>query len=170
MTEAMMIWLAILIVTIIIEVLTLGLTTIWFSGGALVAVIAAALGAPVFVQIILFLVVSLILLIFTRPIAVKYFNKQRVKTNVESLIGRRAVVISEINNLQGIGQVSVGGQEWGARSSEERKLIAAGTIVNIIAVSGVKLIVEVDPKMAETAPMPIGDIAEALLDPNNENF
>ena len=92
-------------------------------------------------QIVLFLVVSALLLFFTRPVAVKYFNKDRVRTNVESLIGQQAIVISEINNLQGIGQVTVNGQEWSARSTDEEAAIPVGCVVIIERVSGVKLIV-----------------------------
>ena len=104
-----MFWLVVLVVLVVIELLTMGLTTIWFAGGALIATVAAVLGAPMVVQIILFLVVSGVLIIFTRPLAVKYFNKDRVRTNAESLVGRQAIVISEIDNLQGIGQVNVAG-------------------------------------------------------------
>lgn len=136
-----MIWLIILIICIVVEAATMGLTMVWFAGGSLVAAIAAALKAPVVVQIILFLVVSFLMVFFTRPIAVKYFNKKRVKTNVESMIGRQAIVISEIDNLQGIGQVTVGGQEWSARSEDDDVKIKVGAVVDIMAVSGVKLIV-----------------------------
>ena len=111
-----MFWLIVLVVLVVIELLTMGLTTIWFAGGALVATIAAVFNTPFFVQVILFLVVSVVLLFFTRPLAVKYFNKDRVRTNAESLVGRQAIVISEIDNLQGIGQVNVGGMEWSART------------------------------------------------------
>lgn len=135
-------WLVALVLFILIEIATMGLTTIWFAGGALVAVIASALGLPLVVQIVLFFAVSLILLYFTRPVAVKYFNKDRVKTNAESLVGRQAIVISEIDNLQGIGQVTVGGMEWSARTAEAGISLAVGSVVNIIAINGVKLIVE----------------------------
>ncbi len=74
--------------------------------------------------------------------AVKYFNKDRVKTNAESLVGRQAIVISEIDNLQGIGQVTVGGMEWSARTAEAGVRLDVGSVVNIIAINGVKLIVE----------------------------
>ncbi len=134
-------WLVLLIICIGIEAATMGLTTIWFAGGALTAIFAAVVGAPIWLQAIIFIVVSLVLLFFTRPIAVKYFNKDRVKTNVESMVGRQAIVISEIDNLQGIGQVTVGGQEWSARSAEEHKKIAVGAVVIIVAINGVKLIV-----------------------------
>lgn len=136
------IWLAVLVVCVGIEIATMGLTTIWFAGGALVSAILAALNAPLWLQIVAFFVVSLILLYLTRPVAVKYFNKDRVKTNVESLIGRQATVISEIDNLQGIGQVTVGGQEWSARSVKDDVQLPVGSVVVVRSVSGVKLIVE----------------------------
>ena len=135
------IWLIIFVACIVVEIITMGLTTIWFAGGSLVASVAAAIGAPLWLQIVLFVAVSLLLLYFTRPIAVKYFNRDRVKTNAESLVGKQAIVISEIDNLQGIGQVTVGGQEWSARSMDDSR-IAGGTVVQIMAISGVKLVVK----------------------------
>lgn len=143
------IWLAVLVVCVGIEIATMGLTTIWFAGGALVSAILAALNAPFWLQIVAFFVVSLILLYLTRPVAVKYFNKDRVKTNVESLIGRQAIVISEIDNLQGIGQVTVGGQEWSARSVKDDVQLPVGSVVVVRSVSGVKLIVEEKDLSAE---------------------
>lgn len=135
-------WLVLLVVFIVIEIATMGLTTIWFAAGSIPAVIAAALQAPLIVQILLFATVSLLLLFFTRPIAVKYFNKDRVKTNAESIVGRTAIVISEIDNLEGIGQVTVSGQEWTARSRDDRITIPVGSVVTVLAINGVKLIVE----------------------------
>ena len=143
------IWLAVLVVCVGIEIATMGLTTIWFAGGALVSAILAALNAPLWLQIVALFVVSLILLYLTRPVAVKYFNKDRVKTNVESLIGRQAIVISEIDNLQGIGQVTVGGQEWSARSVKDDVQLPVGSVVVVRSVSGVKLIVEEKDLSAE---------------------
>ena len=95
-TNPVIVWLAILIILVVIEIFTLGLTTIWFAGGALVAILVAALGGPVWLQIIIAAVVSAVLLFFTRPIAMKYFNRDRERTNAESLVGRQAIVISEI--------------------------------------------------------------------------
>ena len=137
------IWLIIFVACIVIEIVTLGLTTIWFAGGALIAAVSAALGAPLWLQAVLFGAVSLALLYFTRPIAVKYFNKDRVKTNAESLVGKQAVVISEIDNLQGVGQVTVNGQEWSARSADDKVRIPTGSVVTVAAISGVKLIVRI---------------------------
>ena len=139
--KEVIIWLVLLILFIGIEATTLGLTSIWFAGGALVAMIVAALHGPVWLQIIVFLLVALVLLFFTRPVAVKYFNKERVKTNVESIVGKQAVVTGDINNLLGTGTVTVSGQEWTARSCEDGITIPKDTIVVVEAVNGVKLMV-----------------------------
>ena len=135
-------WLGILVILVVIELLTMGLTTIWFAGGALVAALISIPGTPLIVQILFFLIVSILLLYFTRPIAVKYFNRDRTRTNVESLIGRQAIVISEINNVEGIGQVNTGGMEWSARSSYHNIVIPVGAVVTVLGIDGVKLIVE----------------------------
>ena len=137
-----MFWLIVLVILVVIELLTMGLTTIWFAGGALIATIAAVFHTPFFVQVILFLVVSVVLLFSTRPLAVKYFNKDRVRTNAESLVGRQAIVISEIDNLQGVGQVKVRGREWSARTRIDGGRLPVGTVTTILGINGVKLIVE----------------------------
>ena len=142
MNEMVIFWLVVVILSIAVEAITLGLTSIWFAGGALVALTAAALRLPIALQVVLFFVVSAVLLYFTRPIAVKYFNKDRIKTNAESLVGRQAIVISEIDNLQGTGQVNVGGMEWSARTKEDGVKIPVGTVTTVLAINGVKLVVE----------------------------
>lgn len=135
-------WLAVLVILVVIELFTMGLTTIWFAGGALAAALVSLPGLPVSLQIFVFLAVSAVLLYFTRPIAVKYFNRDRIRTNIESMIGRQAIVISEINNLEGVGQVNTGGMEWSARSSYNNVVLPVGAVVTILGVDGVKLIVE----------------------------
>ena len=135
------VWLIILVVLILIEFATLGLTTVWFAGGALIAAIIAAFNGPLWLQIVAFIVVSLLLLIYTRPIAMKYFNVKRTKTNSESLIGKQAIVTEKIDNLQGTGTVTVSGQEWTARS-QDRSDIEEGAVVQILEIQGVKLIVK----------------------------
>ena len=140
------IWIIALVLFVIIEMGTAALTTIWFAGGALVALILSALKMPVLIQVIAFLIVSLILVFVTRPLAEKYVNKRAVKTNAESLIGKEAVVSEAINNLQQTGQVLVGGQEWTARTEENSEVIGAGTVVVIKRIEGVKLIVETAPE------------------------
>ena len=134
-------WLILLILFILIEIATLGLTTIWFAGGALVAFIAALLGFDLLVEIILFFVISIILLVFTRPVAVRYFNTKRVATNTESLIGTRAKVIESIDNMNNVGTVLINGLEWTARSTGS-KVIPKDAIVKIVEITGVKVIVE----------------------------
>ena len=141
MEHMQLIWLGIFIVLIIVEICTLGLTTIWFAGGALLAFFAAMIGFSWPVQIVLFLVVSLVLLIFTRPVALKYFNAKRAKTNSDSFIGKTGVVKQTINNDLGEGQVMFNGIEWTARSFNDKK-IAEGKTVVVTAIDGVKLIVK----------------------------
>ncbi|MBE5852530.1 MAG: NfeD family protein [Lachnospiraceae bacterium] len=135
-------WLAVLVILVIVELATMGLTTIWFAGGALVATIIAALNGPVWLQFICFVVVSLVLLVLTRPIAMRYFNQSREKTNTDSLIGKQAIVTLDINNLLGTGQVMLNGMEWSARSTKEDVKIEAGAVVIVKGISGVKVLVE----------------------------
>lgn len=144
MVEVVIIWTVLLVVLVAIEVATMGLTTIWFAAGALAATIAAACNAPLFIQIALFLIVSVLMLVFTRPVAVKYFNKDRVRTNVESLVGQKGIVTGEINNLKGCGQVTLNGMEWTARSVLQGCVIPEGSVVVVKEIHGVKLIVELE--------------------------
>ncbi|MBS7302815.1 MAG: NfeD family protein [Lachnospiraceae bacterium] len=137
-----LVWVILLVLFVVIEVLTMGLTTIWFAGGALVAAITAALRLPAYIQIATFIVVSFVLIIFTRPIAVRYFNKDRVKTNAESIVGKKAIVTGAIDNIKASGQVTVAGMEWSARSISDDITIEEGKVVTVVAISGVKLIVE----------------------------
>ncbi|MDR0220377.1 MAG: NfeD family protein [Lachnospiraceae bacterium] len=136
-------WLILFVLFVLVELATLGLSTIWFAGGALVAtLVAVVLPGMIWLQVLLFLAVSILLLYFTRPVAVKYFNKDRVKTNIESYIGREVIVVSEIDNLQGIGQVTLGGQEWTARTVSDDDVMEVGAVGVVKAVDGVKLIIE----------------------------
>lgn len=137
-------WLILFIVLLVIEIITLGLTTIWFAGGALIAFGLSLMSVSPVLQWAVFCGVSLILLFCTRPWAVRYFNNQKKeKTNVDSLIGRTAVVTSEICNLEGKGEVFVNGLTWTARSEEDTLVIKEDTHVTVVAVQGVKLIVNV---------------------------
>lgn len=134
-------WLAALVIFLVIEIATMGLTTIWFAGGSLAAVIVAVVGGPLWLQITLFLVISALLLFFTRPVAVKFFNRERIKTNVDSWIGKQAIVQEQINNLKGTGRVTLDGNEWSARAEQEDQIFEPSEIVIVKAVKGVKLIV-----------------------------
>ena len=137
-----LIWLGILAALLFIEAITAGLTTIWFAGGALIAAIASYAGANLTIQILLFLCVSVVLLIFTRPLAVRYMNRGVERTNVNRLIGEKAVVIQKISNLDQTGQVKVGDVEWMARTESDEMKIPEKAVVVIKEVQGVKLIVE----------------------------
>lgn len=135
-------WLILFIVLLVIEAITLGLTTIWFAGGAIVCFVLALLNVNPTLQWFIFCGVSLVLLFVTRPVALTYLEGNKVKTNVDSLLGRMAVVTKTVDNLKGEGEVEVNGLTWTARSSEDGTVISEGSRVLIREVQGVKLIVE----------------------------
>lgn len=137
-------WLGLIVVLIVIEAATVSLTTIWLAGGALIAFIFALFGLPLWTQIAAFLAVSIILLVFTRPIAVKYFKSKIQKTNTDALIGTTGLVIMDISEYKA-GQVKVRGQIWTA-VSESGDSIQADTEVIIVAIEGVKLVVKASVK------------------------
>ena len=138
----LIIWIVVAVVMAIIEALTLGLITIWFAGGARVAAVVAGFGAPIFVQVILFAVISLGLLFFTRPLLSKSFNKSRTLTNSEGIVGKHAYVTEDIDNVKATGKIKVDGMEWSARTVSDGIHIATGTLVEIKSIEGVKTIVE----------------------------
>ena len=135
------IWLLIVAVMLVIEIFTMGLTTIWFSLGAVVAAIAASCSAPLWLQIVLFSVVSVAVMLLVRPFALKFMNKNRAKTNIDELIGQQAVVIEEIDNIKGTGKVRYRGVEWMARSTEG-EVVGMEEVVLIQEIAGVKLMVK----------------------------
>lgn len=137
-----LLWLGILAVLLIIEAATVGLVTVWFAGGALAAAIASGAGAGAVTQWLLFLAVSLVLLFFTRSLAVRYMKRGIPRTNVNSLIGKKAVVIQKIDNLSQTGQVRINDIEWMARTESDEETIPEESVVEIEAVRGVKLIVK----------------------------
>lgn len=137
------IWLVVLAILLVIEFLTLGLTTVWFAGGALVAFLVSLVGGPLWLQLLLFIAVSVVLLLFTRPLAMKYLNKDVQKTNVDSIPGQKGIVTATIDNLKAEGQVTIQGMEWTARA-KNGNTIEKGKVVRVTAVEGVKLIVEED--------------------------
>ncbi len=134
------IWLGIMILFLVIEAFTVGLTTIWFAAGALVAMIACALGLGSLGQFILFFVVSLMLLFFTRPLAIKYMNPRRVRTNYEDAVDKTVKVIERVDNINGTGTAVLNGQEWTARMQQDDIILEKGELAKVAAVEGVKLI------------------------------
>lgn len=133
-------WLVLLILFLVAEGATAAVTTIWFAVGALVAMITALLGAQVWLQVIVFVVVSVGCLLALRPLLKKYITPKKVRTNVDAVIGSQGVVLEKIDNMAGTGRVKLGGMEWSARA-ENNKCIEAGTVVLVDRIEGVKVFV-----------------------------
>ena len=136
-----MIWLFLVVVLLIIELVTVGLTTIWFAAGSASAFLLSLAGLGIGWQIGVFLVVSIVLFVFTRPWAMKYVNKKSEKTNYEGVIGRTVKVTQEINNTEQTGKAVYDGQVWTARSADDNTVIEAGQLARVVRIEGVKLIV-----------------------------
>ena len=154
-------WLIAIALLLLIEFATSTLTTIWFAGGALIALLCAVVGGPVWLQVTLFLAGSAILLLLTRPIAVKILHKGTVATNADILIGQEAVVTQKIDNLHSTGAVKINGQEWTARSVVQEHVIDVDEIVMVRAIEGVKLIVG---KRIDSAKAPEDEAAGKQID------
>lgn len=140
MKEDVILWLAATVILFIAEAVTVNLVTVWFAVGALVALIAAVAGAQMWLQIVLFVAVTIITLIFTRPLAKKYFNGKHEATNADMVIGKIAVVTESIDNIAAKGAVSCMGKVWSARGEGDEP-ISEGEKVTVKAIQGVKLIV-----------------------------
>ena len=134
------VWLAVFVVCIGLEAASMALTSIWFAGGALSACVLSIAGVNLYIQMAVFVVVSFLLLYSTRPLALRYINQKTVRTNVDALVGKKARVTAEIDNDEARGTAMVSGQEWTARSADGRT-IAAGTLVTVAEIRGVKAIV-----------------------------
>ncbi len=136
-----LVWMGLLLVFGVGEAITVGLTSIWFAAGSLVALIAALLGGNMWLQITLFFVVSALSIAAFRPIAQKYVNGKVEPTNADRIIGREVLVTERISNLQAEGAVSISGMTWSARSADEKD-IPKGTLVRVLRIEGVKVYVE----------------------------
>lgn len=134
-------WIIVAVVCGIVEAVSLGITSIWFVIGAIVALVLASFEVPFIVQIVVFLVVSIVLLIYTRPIATKYLKLGKEKTNVDAIAGQKGIVVEKIDNVLGKGQVKIGGQIWSAKS-EDGEDILRDTEVMVLDVRGVRVVVK----------------------------
>lgn len=141
MNPAAWLWLALLGIFTVIEAATVSLVSIWFIGGAAVAFVMALFNLPLWSQCLAFAVVSAALLLCLRPFIKKHVDANKISTNVDALIGSRAIVTEAIDNLRAEGAIRVGGSEWTARSTDDSP-IAAETVVIIRKVEGVKAFVE----------------------------
>jgi len=139
-TNMMLFWIIIAVIFAVIEGIVSGLLTIWFTIGGVAALIAAAAGAPISVQVVVFFIVSIVLLIFTRPILVKRLRVGREKNYIQKLEGMPGLVVEAIQPFKS-GQVKVGGIVWTAVGESDEFAAPAGEKVEIVRVEGVKLIV-----------------------------
>lgn len=134
------IWLVVIILTSAVELMTSQLVSVWFAAGGLGALIACGLNAPVSIQFLVFIVITVLMLAFTRPVATRALAVKKTSTNADRYIGKIAVVTAAIDNVVGTGQVNVLGSIWTARSADG-SAIPAGSRVLVEAIDGVKLIV-----------------------------
>ena len=139
MMEAI-IWLVLMVICLVVEALTVSMVTLWFAAGAVVALLLSLLHLQVWVQVVVFFVVSIVLLACMRPMFHRHVAPKLTPTNVDAIVGTRAVVTAEIDNVCAAGQVKLGGMDWSARSTTG-EIIPAGTQVRVERVEGVKLFV-----------------------------
>lgn len=135
-------WLILFVILVILEMCTLQLVALWFAGGSLVGMLVLLLGGSTELQLITFLIVSFVLLILVKPVADTKFRSHLTKTNVESLVGKKAKVTKQITGSESSGAATVNGLEWTAIASDSESVYEEGTYVTIKEISGVKLIVE----------------------------
>jgi len=134
------IWLILLVVLVTGEAITVGLTFIWFAVGALGGLLVSVLGGPVWLQVIVFLILSAVTLILVRPVAAKLLTPGISPTNADRILSQIALVTEEIDNIAETGQVKLFGQVWTARS-ENGEVIPAQSRVRILRIEGVKVFV-----------------------------
>ena len=137
-----LLWLVLLIVFVIVEMITVGLTSIWFAAGALAALLATVLGASPIVQVVLFIVVSIALLFVTRPFAHRIINSNVQRTNADSLVGEHIRILERVSNMDQTGKAVVRGQEWTVRAENDKEILEEGSMAEVVSISGVKLIVK----------------------------
>ena len=136
------VWLSVIVLAIIAEASTVALVSIWFVPSACISLILALCNVSLWIQLIVFFVTFVLLMIFIQPVIKKCFGVKPVATNADTVIGQDAVVLESINNLEAKGQVKVRGQVWSARSADESVTYAAGEVVRVLSIEGVKLICE----------------------------
>ena len=134
------VWLIVFVLSILVEAATAGLASIWFAGGAFAAFLLALFKVDPVWQIVAFVVISLLLLVFTRPLARKYINGRRQATNADRVVGMTGRITETVDNIAGTGAVYVAGKTWTART-KDGETIPEGALVRADAIEGVKLIV-----------------------------
>lgn len=134
------VWFGLLVLFLWMEASTVTMVSAWFALGALASMIASFAGGELWLQVVLFFVVSTVCLLALRPLAKKYFTPKIVKTNVDSVVGTQGKVLESIDNVSATGRVKLGGMEWSARSTDG-ETIAPDTLVTVDKVEGVKVFV-----------------------------
>lgn len=140
-TATYIIWAFMIVFFGAFEAITLQLVSIWFVFGSIGALIASFCGLDFIWQVLIFIIISVLALIITRPLVKKYINTSKLPTNADRVIGQQALVIEEINNIEATGQVKVDGKTWTARAADDT-VIPQGIMVNVEKIEGVKLIVK----------------------------
>lgn len=138
---SVILWVVALIILVLLELATVQLVSIWFVIGTIPAIAVAAFGGPVWLQLTVFLVVSVLILIFARPYLVKRFGSSPQATNADRVLNTTGLVLEEVNNLAETGRVSANGLTWTARSQHDNVVIPKDTQVTVLEIQGVKLIV-----------------------------
>ena len=140
--NALYVWVAVIILCVAVEAFTLDLTAIWFAVGGVAALVAASLSLSVSAQLVIFVVFSAVLLALLRPFCRRFLKTRNVPTNADRIIGQNAVVTQPIDNTQGTGEIKLPGSVWSAASADG-SAIPAGSVVRIVAIRGVKAVVEI---------------------------
>ena len=142
MNSMILFWLITMVLLFVIEAAVPGLVSIWFALGALAALVSALLKAPVWLQIVWFIVVSILLLVLTKPLVKKVQTGKIQPTNADAVIGKECFVTEEVNNVLGTGAVTVGGKTWTARNEEDAEITPVGAVKEVVRIEGVKLIIK----------------------------
>ena len=140
MLKMQIIWALFIIFALIVEGVTSALVSVWFVPGAVISLLLASFKVPVWIQVLIFVVVSVVCVILAKFVFQKYFKKKNTLTNIDAIIGERALVTEKINNIAGSGLVKVKGQLWSARSADPDTTYESGDVVTVVAIEGVKLI------------------------------
>lgn len=138
-------WIAVIVISVFAEAMTASLVAIWFMPSAIVATVLAFFKVPLYVQILIFALLSALFIIFSRTIFNKTLRMQHTPTNADTVIGEQAVVSEEVCNLENRGLVRVRGQIWSARSADDT-VLKPGEVVSVISIEGVKLICRKEEK------------------------
>lgn len=141
------VWLAVIVASICIEATTSQLVSIWFAIGGVAALISSLCGGAVWLQCLLFVLVTALTLFATRPFVRKKMSFQKVRTNADRYVGQEAIVLAAIDNAMGVGEIKVRGSVWTARSADNSR-IEKGSVVQIRSIEGVKMIVEKVPEIS----------------------